>query len=214
MKKLFLCIAAVSCSILASAQVKGDQYISGTGSLSFGSQSTILIDGGLSEKVSQPTASVYGLGVEYAYFISDNLRLAIASRFSIASNPVEEIGSSWSKQTTFVVSLNPNVAYYVKIAENFYYTPELGLSVGFGSVTTPLEANLSYTTPVSNINAYVNLLTFEHRISQHFSMGYGIGAAYLNSSIYKDPDDKSNSAKVNTLKFDLGTAGIHARYYF
>lgn len=214
MKKLLICIAAISCSVLASAQGKGEMYISGTFNFSAGTETAIVASGSLSEKASNPLATSFGLGAEYGYFAAKNLRLAFAISYGLSSSPVEQYGSSWSRQTTNVFSLNPNIAYYVKIVDRFYYTPEVGVSFGFGNMKSPLDSKVTYTTPYSNWNIYANLVAFEFRATQHFAMGCTFGSMGYNSEKLKDPDDKNNSITDNTFRINFGTAGLYARYYF
>lgn len=46
---------------------------------------------------------------------------------------IEEVEGKWLKDKATSFIINPNVAYYVRLADKFYYTPEVGVVVNFGS---------------------------------------------------------------------------------
>lgn len=214
MKKYLLSLAALCCSVAMFAQEKGEMYISGTLDFSVGTQTSILTSGSISESVQNPLTTSFAVGTEYAYFAAKNLRIALALSYGMSSEPTEKVDNKWYKTNTNLFQINPNIAYYVKLADRFYYTPEIGVSFGFGNIKQPITTTSTYTSPYSSWDVYANLIAFEFRVSQHFAMGCGYGSiSYLSAKI-TDTDNKSNNIKNNTFKLDLGTAGLYARYYF
>lgn len=93
-----------------------------------------------------------------------------------SSSPVEEIDGKWLKNTAAAFAINPNIAYYVKLANRFYYTPEVGVSFDFGSRKEQLSKSESYKTPFWGWNVYANLLALEFRVTDKFAIGALIGS--------------------------------------
>ena len=110
MKKIVLIIAVMSISVISFAQTKGEMFIAGTVSADLGTQKTTLSDGSYSTSAKQPLSSSFGFGVEYGYFVADNLRLALAMSVPFSSSPVEEIDGKWLKNTAAAFAINPNIA--------------------------------------------------------------------------------------------------------
>lgn len=214
--KLAVCGIAFLCASLPTfAQEKGEMYLAGTLDLSVGTQKVVATSGSVSESSDiTPLNTSFSIGAEYAYFAAKNFRLALAASYGLSSEPKEKYNNKWYRTNVNVFNLNPNIAYYVKIVDKFYYTPEVGVSFGFGKYKSPISEKSTYTCPYFSWNVYANLIAFEYRVSQHFAMGCGYGNIYYNSVKITDPDDNKNHIRENTFKFDLGTAGIFARYYF
>ncbi len=148
MKKFYLIVPLMLFSMASFTQTKGEMFIAGTISADFGTQKTTLSDGSYSTSAKQPLSSSFGLGVEYGYFVADNLRLTLAMAVPFSSSPVEEVDGKWLKNTAVAFAINPNLAYYVKLADRFYYTPEVGVSFDFGSRKEQLSKSESYKTPL------------------------------------------------------------------
>ena len=101
MKKLVLFAVAMLVSVASFAQKKGDMFIAGSISADCGTQTTSLSDGGYSTSVSQPLSTSFGFGVEYGYFVADNLKLAMAMSVPFSSSPVKEVDGKWLKDTIY-----------------------------------------------------------------------------------------------------------------
>ena len=110
-KKLFVCLLLLaSVTSIASAQQKGDRYIGGSLSIA---TSTAIIEGDAATTVN------FGVAPEFGSFVVDKLRVSFGLSYSLAYNDV----------ATHTVVVGPSIAYYVRLADNFYYLPEL--FVGF-----------------------------------------------------------------------------------
>ncbi len=199
---------------IGHAQNKGEMYISGTLGVSLGLQSVSVTNGGYSESAGQPLTTSFNLGAEYGYFVIKNLRLALAASYGLNMNPSEKFDNKWYNTVTNSFQINPNIAYYVKITDKFYYTPEIGTAIAFGNIKTPLSASTSYTCPHIGWELYANIVAFECRISNHFALGAVFGNFGYGASKIIDPDNSKNSIRTGTVKFDLGSAQLNARYYF
>lgn len=213
MKKILLFSVAMLIGVASFAQKKGDMFIAGTISADFGTQTTSLSDGGYSASVSQPLSSSFGFGVEYGYFVADNLRLAMAMSVPFSSSPVEEVDGKWLKDKASSFAINPNVAYYVRLADRFYYTPEVGVSVNFGSLKEQLSKSETYKTPFWGWDVYANLLALEFRVSERIAIGAFVGGISYGSAIYTNVDTDVK-ATINQFDFDFNNSSIHFRFYF
>ena len=199
--------------VASFAQKKGDMFIAGTISADFGTQTTSLSDGGYSTSVSKPLSTSLGFGVEYGYFAADNLRLAMAMSVPFSSSPVEEVDGKWLKDKASSFAINPNVAYYVRLADRFYYTPEVGVSVNFGSLKEQLSKSETYKTPFWSWDVYANLLALEFRVSDKIAIGALVGGISYGSAIYTNVDTEVK-ATINQFDFDFNNSSVHFRFYF
>lgn len=213
MKKILLFSVAMLISVASFAQKKGDMYIAGSISTDFGTQTTTLSEGGYSASVSQPLGTSFSFGAEYAYFVADNLRLAMAMAVPFSSSPVEEVDGKWLKDKASSFAINPNISYYVRLADRFYYTPEVGVSVNFGSLKEQLSKSETYKTPFWGWDVYANLLALEFRVSDKIAIGALIGAISYGSAIYTNVDTDYKAA-INQFDFDLNNSSIQFRFYF
>ena len=213
MKKILLFSVAMLIGVASFAQKKGDMYIAGSISTDFGTQTTTLSEGGYSASVSQPLGTSFSFGAEYAYFVADNFRLAMAMAVPFSSSPVEEVGGKWLKDKASSFAINPNISYYVRLADRFYYTPEVGVSVNFGSLKEQLSKSETYKTPFWGWDVYANLLALEFRVSEKIAIGAIVSGISYGSAIYTNVDTEAK-ATINQFKFDLNNSSVHFRFYF
>lgn len=213
MKKILLFSVAMLIGVASFAQKKGDMYIAGSISTDFGTQTTTLSEGGYSASVSQPLGTSFSFGAEYAYFVADNFRLAMAMAVPFSSSPVEEVGGKWLKDKASSFAINPNISYYVRLADRFYYTPEVGVSVNFGSLKEQLSKSETYKTPFWGWDVYANLLALEFRVSERIAIGALVGGISYGSAIYTNVDTDVK-ATINQFDFDFNNSSIHFRFYF
>ena len=177
MKKLFsllLCLSAMFAGSVV-AQDKGDMFIGGN----LGLGVTTIGDGSYS--VSSVT---FSLAPEYSYFVADNFRIGAELDLSIAEGV-----------TTFTVA--PTFAYYVKLVDKLYYTPEFTIGGG-------LAANDGYSVGVFAFD--LDLFALEYMPSNHI----GLSLSLVNMSYALIPE-----ASVSTFHFVLLTSPeVGFRYYF
>lgn len=212
MKRIILLSAAVLASLSLFAQRKGDKYISASMSASLGSQTIETFDGAYTTTSSQPKGTTLSVMGEFGFFLADNFRLALALGVPFSSTPTSQISNVWLKSNTIGFQINPNIAYYVKLAQGLYYTPEIGFSYEFGSYKEDLTANTSFNAKYSGWDVYANLLALEFQVNPKFAVGVGIGnITYAKAKI----KDKTSSAYYGTsqLQFNLNTASVHVRFY-
>lgn len=113
MKKFIYCLVAIlALSVYdASAQKRGDKYVSGN--LGLGVTSAIIEDVGA-------TGVVFTVQPEIGFFPVDNLMVGFSVGYDL---------ESVSGDTAHTLFVGPKLAYYVPLCEKLYYTPSL--QVGF-----------------------------------------------------------------------------------
>lgn len=203
MKKV-LFIALCLLSTVSFAQSKGDSYTSLKFGFEFGQQKTKIAQG-VSE--SQPTASSLSVAVEYGYFVANNFSIGLALICPYTSTPSAKSNNDWLSSTTLGIGVNPNISYHLQISDNFYYTPEIGGYFEYGKYEDEQPNSISYDTNYKGWGAYLNLLSFEFRVSKDFAMGVNAGALqYVTTKI----DDIS----VSRFGCVFNRGEFHFRAYF
>ena len=215
MKRFFLlALAAFSVCFAMTAQNAGDKYIAASLAFSFGNQNVETSnDGVYSTMQSAPLATSVGLQAELGYFSADNFRLGLCLGIPFNSTPESLSGTTWLKTKTVGFSINPNIAYYLPLADRLYYTPEIGFSYEIGSYKEDLTTSTTYNANYSGWDLYVHILALEYRVSPKFAIGVGIGSvSYANAKI----KDKNSGAYISSKQFslDFNSSTTHARFYF
>lgn len=188
MKKLTICLMAIlATSIFSiSAQTKGEMYAGG--SLGIGTTSLI-------SKGNSATGVSFNIAPEFGYFVADNLKIGASISYGIES----------ADYATHTLSVLPNIAYYVKVCNNFYYTP--GLELGFA-------AGFTEDISMPGFGLGVNLGSFELRPTEKF----GISMNLLSLSyVVLTYNDKDYGVRFNTnaVNFNLGISpSIGVKCYF
>ena len=212
MKKV-LFIALCLLSTVSFAQSKGDQHFSMTLGFEFGTQKTELGVGSISESTSSPLATSFSVGMEHSYFVCKNLKLGIGIYLPYSHTPLQKQNDEWLKSKTFGVGFNPNISYYARINDYLYYTPELGGVYEFGAYYEDLSSDNTYKTDCIGWGVYLNLLSFEAKISDDYALGFSMGALEYSAARIKNKD---TNTKLTTSVFrcNFNKASIHFRVYF
>ena len=210
MNKLYLIIPIMLFSMTSFAQTKGDMYISGYISAECSMQQTTLPDGSHSTSAYHPLNSSFGLGIEYGYFVINNFRLSLALSMPFSSVPTSEENGKWLKNSTIGFGINPNISYYLILADRFYYTPEAGVAFEFGSYYEKLSSSTSYKSGYWGWQVYLTLISFEFRISEILAIGASMESLRHSSTRYEsDP-----YPAFSQFNFNLNNADIYIRFYF
>lgn len=69
------------------------------------------------------SATTFGFAPEFGYFVADRLRLSGSIAYNLTS----------SGDTSHALTIGPSVAYYVRLCDRFYYTPEAGIGFAYAS---------------------------------------------------------------------------------
>ena len=182
MKRFFCILLALTACASLSAQQRGDKAIS------------VFAGGSFS---NAPYTAVQAAG-EFNYFVADNFRLSFAVGVPFTSTTVADN----LKQNTFGVYFNPNIAYYVKLTDNFYYTPEIGGGYELGSFKQ------KYTSTVLVNGKYNGYF----KVNPRFSIGVAIGEFYYENYQYKDSYNQIVD-KSDSFSFNLNSGNVCCRFY-
>ena len=212
MKKIVLFSIAMLMSVASFAQKKGDMYVAGSFATEFGSYAMSSSADGYATSEKTPFGTSFEIGGDYAYFVADNVRLGLGASFPFSSSPIEKVDGKWLKDKTADFYFSPDVAYYVKLADKFYYTPEIGMLFEWSRIRTQLSPSLTESTSISTWGGYINLLAFEFQVSERIAIGITVGgiAAYSSVYTYNDSDVKY---KMNQFFCDLNNSCLHFRWY-
>lgn len=184
-EKLFFCALAAIVSLqVASAQKRGEMYVGGSLGVTTASAS---IDG------VSASATTFGFAPEFGYFVADRLRLSGSIAYNLTS----------SGDTSHALTIGPSVAYYVRLCDRFYYTPEAGIGFAYASAygangygfATGLKFGAFEFRPASHCGISFSLLSLQYTYLSYSSGGY--------------------SASGNNVQFDFGVSPtIGFKYYF
>lgn len=198
MKKIILLFVLMIISASSYAQIKGDIYIGG----SFVAEN--FFD---KTEVNKYRVSVFDTYAEVGYFIDDNFRLSMSLGlpFSSTAHKFENTDRN-SKESSSSFIINPNAAYYIKLTDKIYYTPEFGVGINIGITDDKISADDSR---LYNINAYISFLSFEMKVTNNFSVALNSG--HLTYGVYSF----INKLDTNYLDFNfLASNQVALRWYF
>jgi hypothetical protein len=205
MKKILLFVVAMLISVASFAQKKGDMYVSGFFSTDLGAYSVNSSDW-------HPFDSSFELGADYGYFLADNLRLGLELSVPFTSSLNEDmVGESYRYNTT-ILSISPNVAYYVKMGETCYYTPEFGVAYQRDNSKTKGTELFESSSHASTWGAYLDILAFEFKVSEKFSIGTNVGGIGFASSNYAYSE--TETYRINQFVCDFSNVIVDFRFYF
>ena len=186
MRKISICLLAIFATSIfgVSAQNKGEMYVGG----SLGLGTTSVISGG-----NSATGVSFQIAPEFGYFVIDNLKVGASVSYGVESGD----------PATHIVSVMPNLAYYVRLCDKFYYTP--GLSVGF-------TCGISNDISMPGFGLGLALGSFEFRPIEKLSVSFDVLSFEYALLTYRSNYGNIN---MNGIDFRLGaTPLIGVKYYF
>ena len=205
MKKIILSLAlTIGMVVSASAQKAGDQSVN----VSFGyetSNSSVVVSMD-SESITEtmPGDDTFAIGLGYGKFIKDNIRVGVDFGYTETKYNAEDYKTNG-------IFIAPNIAYYMPIAKNIYYTP--CVSAGYLSMDYIEEdGNSKYSEKLSGYAISISLLAFEYRHSEKLAVNLDLGSFVYNSVSYNEDDVKlSINSKVLNL---LSNVSVGVSLYF
>jgi hypothetical protein len=183
MKKFSLLILALCSIATLSAQKKGDMFVGGQ----LGIKTTSIIFEGESA-----TSVGFSIAPEYGYFIANNLRVGLTFAYALDN-------------MTHTVDVMPNISYFVRICDGFYYTPtaKLGLSV-----------SIADDIAMPGLGVGLSLGSFEFRPTPRLGMSLNLLSLSYAVLSYEDPDYDIN-INTHAVNFNFGiTPSVGIKYYF
>lgn len=214
MKKLLLTATALMVFVGAFAQQKGDSYVGVSLGYDTGITNTKITttinSGAISDETINRDGDNFAINLDYGYFVAKHLRVGATLGYGYNANADSAVHS---------FTITPNVAYYVKLAPNFYYTPSL--SLGFGCATAnerlvDLRGDDDNFT-MSGFVAELQPFAVEFRPTQRFAMSVSLcSLQYLylagNVDIIQNTSVKIDQ---NALAFNLlANAQVGFKLYF
>lgn len=183
MKKLLLLVVTLCSVATLSAQVKGDKYFGG----SLGVSATSVI-------MSGESSATVGLSIEpeFSYFVANNFKIGVEAAYGIDN-----------ANAIHTIQLLPNIAYYVRLCDGFYYVPELGAGFVMG---------ISEGYAIPGFGVGLSLGTFEFRPTKKFGMSVSLlSLSYVMLTL----DDGYYRSSANSFDVRLGSSpSVGLKYYF
>jgi len=190
MKKLIICglaFLAISAQSV-SAQNKGDKFVGGM--LGVGVSSSFYLNN------TPSTAISCNVAPEFGFFV--------ANRFKIGGVVDYSLSISEGNLISHCLTVGPNLSYYVRLCDKFYYTPSFEICFLYAH---------AYKNHISvdgfGFGLGLSVVGFEFRPTSHFGMSVNL----LSVDYVYEYVDRDYSA--NNLTFKLGvnpTVGV--KYYF
>lgn len=212
-KTIKIFIVLLLCSISSYAQQKGDMYFEISAKASFGSMDYSAYQGGNYQRTQKPEETSLGIQIEGSSFISDNFRLSLAIGVPFVSSPTNSNGNQWGKVKAIGIQINPNIAGYFKLAERFYYTPELGADIELGTFTLNSQTLTPYDINYTGWSIYLHFFALEFRVTDKIALGATIGSISYAFTNCKDRDPM-NTLQIKNTHFSLNDSSISLKYYF
>lgn len=183
MKKILLFLFAVASLATATAQTKGDKYVGGI----IGVATTSVITKG-----SSVNTTSFSIAPEFAFFVANKFRIGGAFNYTLGATQGD---------VTHSVEFGPELAYYVRLCDKFYYVP----SFGFGFAYT-------HVADVSGVGFELGLGlgSFEFRPTRHFGLAMNL---LTFSYAYQHYGDLGANGSMVGLKLGINPS-VGVRYYF
>lgn len=208
MKKiLFSAVALLCMGVAANAQTKSEMYVGGS------------ICGSMDNSFSGTSTSTSlsgSLNGSFGYFFTDNLRAEMSLGFSgynTISN--DEMLSSSHPGSSF--NVRPSAAYYMKIADNIFYTPEIGTSLQFGqnkSISTMNGVKSpEFVSSVFNWFVYAYFAQFEYRLNAKFAVSFSLGSLSFGGNSNKQKGSSMEPYTSSSFGLNLNSGSISVKYY-
>lgn len=224
MKKIILLSVMAIMGLTLSAQKKGDMYVSGSFSISGGTESGMAKTGNTKINASEPLPFSFSFAPAFGYFIMDNLEVNASLGYKI--NRSAPNGNSTADRNYYNFShefvISPGAKYYFPIVDGkFFYTPGAALSIGFDASSSRVNDNTVTKDPAGFIFGLgLDLVSFEFRPAEHIGVIFSAGSFgwSLKSSTDKNTAggvETKTVSTTNTVNFGLNTgATIGFKYYF
>ena len=200
--KILIALSFLMCNaILTFAQSKGDKFIGTMLGMSISKES---------EKYGGTTYEenplvFFEIDPGFHYFIADKFRVGVQTAFGKQMQKDED----GHKNTINMLEIGIVSAYYIKLAENFYFTPEI--CIGFiHNKYKETKKNISEEAKTNGFGFQFLPVQVEFRPTQHFGMSVSLlGLTYTHMKA-KDVDVISNK-----IKFDVViNPSVGFRFYF
>ncbi len=200
-------LVVISCGSV-SAQKKGEFSIGGIIGISGG------YSGIRSEGNGTPSSTDFSAGAEFGWFFADNWKLGVSMQYALNSNPYEKSGDSWLRQNTNLVLVGPELAYYLKIRDGFFFTPGVAIFGTIGSVKVETE-DIYVSKDVIGYGVELAPGAFEFRPTPHFAFSVSFLTLGYSFTNIKKVGQNDYDIKTDVATYNLAIQpSIGLRYYF
>ena len=189
-------------------------YILTTASASVGKieGTTFNTNGSVASSAKEPMKTYLGIDVGFGYFVARNFRLELCLSGYYEKDPREQTSGVWLNNKYKGFCVCPSLSYYVRLADKFYYTPEIGVNFDFGKYSYDETYSTSWNCPYRGYSIYANLVAFMYRVGPHFGLWAGLGELSYTHRAYYDEGKVFYSG--NSTAFSLNKAFVGAQIYF
>ena len=219
MKRVLISIMAlVALCFTAAAQQKGEQslglhlgYDTGVTGYKFYLEGIGIFHS--TQEIKVKDGHNIAAALEYSYFVCDNLRLSANVAYGFQGNPD-------TPSSAHSLTIAPGIAYYVRLAPNFYYTPNLNVGFACGITDTGSLGKDLESISLFGLGGELQPLAVEFRPTKRFAISVSLcslqGAAMEGSYSHNDINiDKPIDMSGMSLTFDLITnAQVGFKLYF
>lgn len=210
MKRTLLTLVAIASMVFsASAQQKGEQTLGINLGYNTGkTTSKITVNDQQSDSMTVLGGDNLSVGVEYGYFVANNLRIGGHIGYGYTAD-----GSK-----SHSLTITPNIAYYVRLADNFYYTPNFAIGFGLGTTGKSELTDESFT--MCGFATELQPFAVEFRPTKKFAMSVSLCSlqyAYLADSDTEELLNQKINTKVSSsgINFNLlANAQVGFKLYF
>ena len=192
MKRILCILLALTACVSLSAQQKGDKAIGTLVGATF----------------SNAPYTMVQVAAGFDYFVADNFRLSFDVGVPFNSST---IGDNLNR-SEFGVYFNPNIAYYVKLADRFYLTPEIGGGYELGSFKHKIGSNVLVNGKYNGYYLYFTPLNFEFKVNPRIAISISFGEFYYQDHKYKDSSNQIVD-ESNTFSFYLNSCNVGCKFY-
>lgn len=173
---------------------------------------TVNVDTKSKEKT--PASTMVSAGAEFGWFFADNWKLGVNIQYALDSNPYEKNNGKWLRQNTNLVFAGPQLAYYLKISDGFYYTPQIA-ALGLLGTTKTEAQRISEIKDVFGYGFELAPGAFEFRPTSHFAFSVSFLSLGYTHTKMKANGQYDHDIKTDTITYDLAIQpSIGLRYYF
>ena len=124
-----------------------------------------------------------------------------------------KIDDEWAYSTITLCAINPNIAYYLKLVDRFYYTPEVGVNFHFGGLSQKVKGSQDLSLGCWGVGAYLKFASFEFKVTDKIALGLNFGSLSYNSMNVNQKEFKDSLA-LSSFNFSLNSAEASFKYYF
>lgn len=206
---------------VASAQQRGESYFGFNAGYSTGHTVTSVdVDSDIfdyDETSKVPGSHQFSVGLEYGYFVANNLLISANVSYGLSASSVEILDTYSTKELTHTLTITPGISYYVRLADRFYYTPRLNAGFVYGAASEDVPGEDTYTVTTLGAIAELQPFSVEFRPSSRFAMHISLGSlqyTYLTND-EEQADFLNTKYHIHNVNFSLlSNAEVGFKFYF